>query len=345
MSAHRFAVRRRAFLAGAGALAARPAAAQMSLAGLFGLNAPTIIVAGPDESDTGLWARRLQPALAQGLADGLVAGKGLRLRYVGGQDGVTGANQFDARAALDGTEALLFPGCVAIPSLAGDSRVRFEGGHMLPLLAAVSPGVVMLRQADPARRPGVVRVACRGGPDAGAVALLGLDLLGVPAMKVAAAPDAFGAAMGGAADAVLVAGPHAVPQMRALAGAGFRPGFAVGTAWSLPVAAAPDLLTLLPAARRRADPLVAAWQAMGAACATPLALALPHMTPADAVAKWRRACAYSLRDAEVQAAAAGCLRLVAEDEAAHMVAAARGDAAAQAALRGWLDARLGWRPV
>jgi hypothetical protein len=311
----------------------------MALAGMFGMEAPTIIVAGPDDSETGQWARRLRPALAEGM----VAGKGLQLRYIGGQDGVTGTNQFDARAALDGTQALLFPGGVALPWLAGDSRVRFDGLHMLPLLAAVSPGVVMVRQRVAARRIQPVRVACRGGPEPGAVTLLGLDLLGVPAVPVPAAPDAFGAAMNGSADALLVTGTRATEDMRALTNAGFRPGFAVGNALSLPVADTPELPALLTPARH-GDPLVAAWRAMGAACAMPLALALPHMIPADAIAQWRRACAFSLQDRAVQSAA-GCLRLVTEAEAATLVDAARADAAAQGALRRWLQARLGWRPV
>ena len=144
---------------------------------------PALNVAGPRDGDLAALAR----LLATPLAAGLMLGGQLNVRYGGGIDGVTGVNQFDARAAPDGREALLFPGSVAVGWLLGDRPVRFDCAHVLPLMAALGPGVLMVRGALPV--PGAARAPLRlaGGIDQGGslVALLGLDLLGIPAIRVA----------------------------------------------------------------------------------------------------------------------------------------------------------------
>src|SRR5579875_10676 len=66
----------------------------------------TMLVAGPLSGDTDHWADWLAPLLAPGLGGGAP----LRREAVGGADGVTAANQFDARVSPDGTTAMLIPG-------------------------------------------------------------------------------------------------------------------------------------------------------------------------------------------------------------------------------------------
>jgi hypothetical protein len=355
MTAHPVAVRRRQLVSaamGTAAAAALPGRAfaqmahiQLALAELFGIGAPAITVAGPDDSEAGIWARRLQPVLQSRLPPA----HRLQLRFVGGRDGVTGANQFDARAAADGSQALMFPGTIAMPCLAGDSRVRFETAHLSPVMAAMTQGVVMMRGSLTARRSRPLRVACHGALEPGSVALLGFDLLAVPAEPVAAAPSPFEAATHDAADAVLLSGPQAGVQHRALASIGWQPAFALGDpasgVWPQSMTA-PPLASLLAAGRGGADPLLAAWNALAAACLTPVALALPPMCPADAVARWRQACSACLSDPDiVLLTSTNAIRLVDGDQAASVIAAALAPADAQAAFRFWLQKRLAWRPA
>ena len=67
------------------------------------------MIAGPPGGRLDRWADMLVPALSRGLA-GRVP---LARRNVGGIDGVTGANQFEARGEPDGSTALLVPGAAA----------------------------------------------------------------------------------------------------------------------------------------------------------------------------------------------------------------------------------------
>ena len=47
---------------------------------------------------------------------------------IGSADGVTGANQFEARGAPDGQTVLLVPGQAAVAWMVGDPRAQFDVG-------------------------------------------------------------------------------------------------------------------------------------------------------------------------------------------------------------------------
>jgi hypothetical protein len=116
------------------------ARAESALAAPIGADGPIIAVAGPPRSEAAQWADLLCSPLAP-----LAAPGELRVCYLGGRDGVTGTNIFDARALPDGRAALLFPGGAALAWLVGDTRVRFDASGLSPQLAAVGSGVVCAR--------------------------------------------------------------------------------------------------------------------------------------------------------------------------------------------------------
>ena len=304
---------------------------------------PAILVAGPPGGATDLWADALGRALAP------VA---LRRNPVGGADGVTGANQFEARTAPDGGTALLAPGTAAMAWLVGDSRAQFDAGRWVPVLAGVGPGVLVSRIAAPFG--GTLRMAVSSVAGADLAGLLGLDLLGsvvepVPGLTGADAQEAL---LNGQVDAMFVHGRGSANTVAALALQGIPALFTVGTPddSGQPVRdpVFPNLPTLpeLMATRNiGAGRLYPAWRATAAAATLEVALVLPREAPAATVALWRRACAQAAATPELQSAAA------AQD--AHPVAAAAATATTGAALpeadtllelRRWLGQRHGWRP-
>jgi hypothetical protein len=324
------------------------AAAENELAGPE--NDPTLIVAGPPDSSTASWGRLLLPSLAGGMARGVP----LSIRYVGGEDGVTAANQFDGRAVADGSQALLFPGCVALSWMAGDSRAQFDLSHFQPLLALTCTNVLMIRGglAPPKhRRP--VRLLCGTGPRPALTALMALDLIGIAAVPVHASVDAPLAVRNEVADAVFVHGSDVPGQVRTLMDAGLSPAFC--TALPLPRAeppsghvlhGVPHLLSLLAPARRDGDPLVTAWRGVATASALDVVLALPRMSTAASVTTWRRACRASLgSDAIGQQIESRSLQPLSDRDTASAMQLLWTDASAQSTFRRWLAERLNWRPA
>ena len=101
----------------------------------------TLLVAGPEGGAVDSWAGWLAPSLGRALPPGTA----LRKDVVGGTDGVTGANQFEARIAPDGGTALLLPGSAAMAWLVGDPRARFDVSQWIPALAGVTPGLLVSR--------------------------------------------------------------------------------------------------------------------------------------------------------------------------------------------------------
>jgi hypothetical protein len=308
---------------------------------------PAIQVAGPPDSAAAAWARRLQSPLAAALTRGNLLG----LRFAGGVDGVTGVNQFQARTMPDGQNAILFPGTAALSWLAGDSRVRFDATELLPLMASVTPGLIMIRPPPSAPSGQPLRLACAMMPGPSLTGLLGLDLLGIQAEPVNGGGDCLTLVRRGYADAAFICGKELLPQVHAMSEAGLRPAFAVSPLGQpAPADAtlfnAPDLLAALPPARRKADPLVTAWQAVAAASTVDVILALPRLSPAAAVARWRRACRLTIAQGDLAAGIAGQpARLLADQQAAAAMASMLADTPAVLALRRWMASQLSWRPT
>jgi hypothetical protein len=332
----------------AGATAVGAARGQTALVGPE--NDPTLFVAGPADSETATWAKLLLPALARGMPESAA----LELHYSGGQDGVTAANQFDARAMADGSQVLLFPGCVALAWMAGDSRAQFDIGHFMPLLALASTDVVMMRGGLGApNRVRPIRLACGTVPQPAHTALMALDLLAIAAVAVQPVTDPLTAVRAGTVDAVFVRGGDVPGQVHALTAAGLLPAFTTG----LPIPRAeppagdplygvPHLADLLSPAQRSGDPRVTAWRALAAASALDLMLALPRLSTASSVANWRRACRTSVAsDAIGQQVARRSLLLLSDQDTTTAMQLVRADATAQLTFRRWLADRVNWRPA
>jgi len=310
-------------------------------------NGASLMVAGPEGGALDECARSLLPALARSLARGSQP----RRIALGAADGVTGANQFDARVAPDGLTALLVPGTAALAWLAADERAQFDVGRWVSVMAAAVPGVLVARPGTllPGR---AVRIACSTmtGPDL--PALLGIDLLGATAQPVQAAARqaALAAYSGDAVDAVFLQG-HRVPQrLAAFAEAGARPAFTLGALDEAGRLVRSPLFPDVPHFGEAyatlwqspaAGPLYAAWCATAAAARLDWALVLPLLTPAAMVALWRRAGSDAAASAEVKAFAqsVGALPLGAT-AATGAVGSLVGDPAGLLELRRWLASRF-----
>ena len=310
----------------------------------------TLLVAGPDGGMLDRWSRVIQTTLAQALPPNT----DLRRQSVGGADGVTAANQFDARTEPDGHTVLLAPGEAALAWLVGDPRARFDLTRWVSVLAGVTPGLIVARAGAiaPGKR---VRVPTAGPASADLPGLLALELLGaktelVPAIK----PEALGAAFGsGKIDAVVLRGYHVPGQAQALATAGAaRPVFSLGAldeAGHLVRCIAFPELPSFPETYAAQHPgaapaVLAAWQAAAVAAQTDFALILPHLTPADMVAMWRHAGSEAAASLDMQALATELgIRTVGGAAAAATAGGAVANQTAVTALRNWLADRYKWK--
>lgn len=315
-------------------------------------DAATILVAGPDGGLLDRWGRALGPALAQSLPPETT----LRRSMVGAADGVTGANQFGARAAPDGQTVLLAPGEAVLAWLVGDPRAQYDVGRWMTVMVGVTPAVVMARPGTiaPGQR---LRLPSAGPAGVGLPATLGLEMLGMRTDLLPPLPeDALPAAMAqGAVDAAFLRGHQVIDQARALAAAGAQPVFTLGAldpnGRIMRCAAFPNVPTLAELyptlhGQTLTGPLYAAWCAAAIASQLEYALVLPQLTPAAMVALWRRAGAEAATTLEVQQLATGAgVRAIGGSEATATAGAAAADQAALLALRGWLAGRFNWKPA
>lgn len=340
---------RRAVLAALGALLAGRAARAATAPDRFP-DGSTLLVGGPADGALNAWAARLSGAL---LAD-QPAGAVLHRHAAGGADGVTAANQFEARVVPDGQTALLAPGGAALAWLAGDPRAHYDVAKWLPIMAAVTPGIVCGRPAA-VTLPVGARLRVAVGTIAGAElpALLAAELLGLVPQPVAGLPDAAAARAALAAgnvDVVFVRGPDSMTELAALARIGAGPLFGMGCADAAGATIrdplTPDLPTLGEVAvslrgRRPTGPLHVAWRACAGAADLEFALVLPVLAPAAMVSLWRKA---ALRLAALPALQGAGVRLLATPAANQVLAEVAADAPVLLTLRQWMANRLGWRP-
>jgi hypothetical protein len=310
----------------------------------------TLLVAGAERGRLD----RLAALLAAPLCRGLPAGTGLRRQLAGGDDGVTGANQFEARVAPDGRTVLLLPGAAPLAWLAGDPRARFDAARWVPVMAGWTPGIVMSRVSLGALPAGArLRIAAAdpAGPDL--AALLGLDLLrieAVPSFHIDNFPAARAALAAHSVDAVFLHGENVPREAGLLAQGGLQPLFALGvpdesggTARDPLFADVPTLTELLLGVPGGGGGLLhTAWRAAAAAAQLDFALVLPQMTPAAMVALWRRAGAGAVASPEFQPEFSEGVRATVAPAAT--TASLATDAPAMLELRRWLADRYGWQP-
>ncbi len=302
-----------------------------------------LLVAGPPHSPIDRWATLLVPALARSFPAGTVMAR----EAAGAADGVTGANQFEARASPDGGTALLLPGAAPLAWLVGDPRVQFDAARWVMAFAGVTPLLlashVPLAQVGPGAS---LRVAAAGPAGHDLPGLLAVELLGAEVVPVfGAGADAV---VRGEADAVLLRGRGVLSVARACTEAGAPPILMLGlTEGSLTEGAlrsrdpafphVPHLAEALPP--DATGPLLDAWRVAAMAAQLDAALALPKLTPAAMVAQWRRACAQAAASPELQQETT---RLGVRTLAAPSAAAVAVDASALLELRRWLAVRYDW---
>jgi hypothetical protein len=296
-----------------------------------------ILVAGPRGGRMDRWADILEEAFARALPPETT----LRQTLAGGADGVTAANQFEARAAPDGQTVLLLPNEAPLAWLTGDPRARFDVANWLPVMTGLTSGVLVSRVPASALRPGMrLRVATSvpAGPEL--AALLGLYLMGiepVPAFGLRDAGRSLQALRGRAVDAVFLLGPNVPSLLANAAAAGAAPLFTLG----VPSPGGLQCDPLLPGGTPPTGPLAKAWRSAAAATQIEFALVLPPLTPAAMVAQWRHA-ATEVSQA-LQPSTPG-VRLLSAPEANTATAAIAADSTAMLALRRWLAARFNWTP-
>lgn len=308
--------------------------------------APSLLVAGPPGGRLDRWARALTVAVTPALP----VGTHLQTDTVGGDDGVTGANQFATRVTPDGNTVLLAPGDAALAWLVGDPRARFDVAKWLGVAAGIAPAVVCGRVA--AGRPGErIRVGLSGPVGADLASLLGLELAGLAATPVFGVLDqgaAIQALASRAVDAVLLRGAGVAANLGPLAQVGVTPLFTLGAVGGDGRdALLPEVPNLVEFAQARgaapAAALLAGWRGVAAAAQAEYALVLPQLTPAALVALWRQAGSQAAASPALHDAAGGTSSI--GGPAAHALAQALApDVPAITELRAWLASRMGWRP-
>jgi hypothetical protein len=314
---------------------------------------PRLLVAGPQDGALNLWADALLPALEQSLPPDT----SIQRVEIGSADGVTGANQFEARGAPDGMTVLLAPGEAVLAWMVGDPRAQFDVGHWVPVLAGTASAVVVVRPTTIAKG-GRVRVAAASPVSVDLAALLALDLLGVQVQPVfgladsAAARNAF---TRGDVDAVFLHGQHVPDQVNTLASVGAQTWFTLGSLDEAgrplrdPVFAdVPHFKALLTTRLGRAPSgaLFDAWCAVAAAVQLDFGLVLQQLTPAGMVALWRRAGADAVASLGLQVTSTALnVRLLAGADATASTSATAASAATLTELRRWLSNRFNWRPA
>jgi len=296
-----------------------------------------LIAAGPDNGPLAAWAQIMQTVINRLLP----ASQKLLVSHVGGADGVTAANQFEARTAPDGRTALLISGQPAIAWLVGDPRAQFDAGHWLPIATGLSSGVV-LRQSPVQPKSGRLRLAVSGPSDLVLAARLGLSLLGMEAGEVTAMPDPAAALRQGLADAAFVHGPNAVGPAKIAIAHGASALFSLGCHddagnlvrdRQLPdVPTLPELMAALPQTPVNAA-LTMAWRAAAAAAQVEFALLLPWLTPSGTVAWWRKAATQIAQEIKVPD---GTLQICGDPTLGFGLSDISVDAVTSLALRRWL---------
>ncbi|MCC7427946.1 MAG: hypothetical protein IT557_13655 [Alphaproteobacteria bacterium] len=323
------------------------------------------LVAGPDGSPTDRLARLVAPRLIATLHGPL----DLQIEDVGGEDGVSAANQFVARGLPDGMAALMVPAASALAWLIGDARARYDARNWVPVMSWAGTSVLFGRNeggfdtiAGLARpRPGAsARIGAPGVDSPELAALLALNLLGIETrttLGLKPPNDPARAFAAGSVDLLLVT------RGTDLAAASARPGADRGvplmTLGGVDEAGAlqrdpampdlPHLGEVHQSVRGAALPQGPALNAFRAALAAGIGLQygiyLPRSTPADIIAQWRQGAARVAQDAEVQSAAtaAGLRILPGTVAGAHVRALAASPADIQW-LRDWLARTYNFRP-
>jgi len=311
-----------------------------------------VLVAGPAGGRLDGLARILLPALGHALP----AGTEIAAETAGGADGVTAANQFEARVTPDGGTVLMVPGAAALAWLVGDRRAQFDAARWLPIMAGTTPAVLVSRVGVAALVPGrKLRVAALNPVGIDLSGLLAIELLGLSAEPVFGLQDpaAVRAALAArTVDTMLVSGQHVAQRIAALAELGARPLLCLNFPEPADARhpAMPDTPCLPELATRLrghppAGPLYGAWRAVAAAAQLEFALMLPQLTPADLVALWRGAAAAAAAAVAPQFASGESVHLATAPATNTLACSIAAEAGTLLELRRWLASRFNYQPA
>ncbi len=311
-----------------------------------------LLVAGPTDGALNHWADVMLPALEQSLP----ADTSVHRFEIGAADGVTGANQFEALGAPDGLTVLLVPGQAALAWMVGDSRVQFDVGHWVPVMAGLSSGIVVGRQL-PSAPDGHVRPAAAGPASLDLPALLGIHLLGAhidPVFGLADPSAARNAFAQGAVDAVLLRGPDVTEQFEAMSSVGAQSLFTLGTFDNSGMVSRDPAFADVPhfaelydtrTGSKPSGAVYDAWRAAAATTQVEFAMVLPQLTPAAMISLWRHAGMDAVASPAVKATSASLkVSAVGGPLATTNIAATAANATSLLELRHWLADRFNWRP-
>lgn len=311
------------------------------------IGTPDLIVAGSPGTGPARWA----PVLAPSLETTLPTDGPLNLRNVVGQDGVTGANLFDAQAS--GENALLVPGTAILAALSGDSRVHFDYQRWLPV-ALVTGSPLVVGHVDFRRslrtllqnRP--VRVAVTTPTGAELPTLLAMAILSmraIPVSGLATRDTSIEALQRGEVDVAQLSPGSATPELLdALKAKGFVPLFSLTTDTG---GSLPDFAGRFTSLRGHTPdhPLFPAYRAAAHAASIEAALVLPMLTPPANAALWRHAAHLTANLPSVdEVARSSHTRLTTEADVLPFYAALSPPLASVLAFRRWLSASsVSWR--
>lgn len=160
------------------ALAPRAVAAEVNFAGqTVELTIPFGVGGGSDQ-----WARVYQPYLSKHLPGNPT----VVVKNVPGGGGITGANQFVARARPNGLQILGTSGSNQIPYLLGDKRVRYDYRDLIIVLgspvggvAYISPKTGVKKLTDLKNFKGELQFASQGATSLDLVPILAFEVLGL----------------------------------------------------------------------------------------------------------------------------------------------------------------------
>ncbi len=346
-------MKRRQFLGGLAVITACSGIAPRTALADAGAPPLAMLVGGPDGGQTSRWGN----ACALAMSPLFPGSPNILTQAVGGLDGVSGANQFDALVVPDGKTAAILPGAALIAYLTGDPRVHFDPTRWAPVLAGMNSGVLMLRGNPAPSLASLVagpplRIAADQPQSNDLAALLALARLGIgtaPVFGLRGTEVKTSAFINGEVDAVFLCGEGVPEDMAPLTAAGAAPFFCLGAPGpdgSMgPDPLFPGLADAISLGTARNHALDAACKAAITASVLDFLLVLPHLADPSAASQWVQA-ASNARTAEALAAAASAsaISLQPAPALAACLATLALPPAAQASLHDYMARNFAWAP-
>ncbi|QNT78523.1 hypothetical protein [Entomobacter blattae] len=262
----------------------------------------TLLVAAPGLPSQERWKQILLSALKETLPGG-----DIQASAVPGQDGVSGANQFDTRPENSSHTALLVPGSAIIAALAGDPRVHFDFGRWIPIFKSLTNCVVVGPQAlqHPLQarfRKHSFKVAVSTYIGAELPTLLALHLLNftpLPIVGMGNVDEAVKALLNREVDIIQMDSKHYADHQDEISKAGFGALFSFNA--TADTRAIPTFSQKYIVERNHPPQglLYEGWQSLASATTLETACVMPMLTPPQEIAQWRHAINRLLQSQEV----------------------------------------------